>query len=102
MAKYDYYFRSIQDNLYKIFGTYNPFAILSPSFRNVPFTGIEWSFQLRDLGYNEKGEQGKTNFDEEDTLVEDEVSDNNALEMTTVSHRGGKDTLDSIDSSITL
>lgn len=56
MTKYDFYFRSIQDNLYKIFGTYNPFAILSPSFRNVPFTGIEWSFQLRDLGYNEKGE----------------------------------------------
>ncbi|CDW73363.1 dhhc zinc finger domain containing protein [Stylonychia lemnae] len=102
VTKYDFYFRNIQDNLYKIFGTYNPFAILSPSFRNVPFTGIEWSFQLRDLGYNEKGEQGKTNFDEEESIIEDEVQDN-SMEMTTVSHRStAKDTLDSIDSSITL
>lgn len=44
IQKYDYYFRSIRDNLYRVFGTYNPFAILSPSLRNVPFTGIEWSY----------------------------------------------------------
>lgn len=23
--------------------------------RNVPFSGIEWSYQMRDLGFNEKG-----------------------------------------------
>lgn len=66
MQKYDFTFRSVSDNLYKVFGTYNPFAILSPSLRNVPFTGIEWSFQLRDLGYNEKGELATNHFDEED------------------------------------
>jgi len=44
IQRYDYYFRSISDNLYKVFGTYNPFAILSPSLRNVPFSGIEWSY----------------------------------------------------------
>lgn len=29
--------------------------MLSPSLRNLPFTGVEWSYQMRDLGYNEKG-----------------------------------------------
>ena len=39
-------FSSITDNLYRIFGTNNIFRVLSPSFRNVPFTGLEWSFKL--------------------------------------------------------
>jgi len=30
-------------------------AIFSPSLRNVPFSGIEWSYQMKDLGFNEKG-----------------------------------------------
>lgn len=30
-------------------------AIFSPSMRNVPFSGIEWSYQMKDLGYDEKG-----------------------------------------------
>lgn len=72
IQKYDYYFRSIRDNLYRVFGTYNPFAILSPSLRNVPFTGIEWSYQLKDLGYNEKGEIGRHDFDEEVKLSKDD------------------------------
>lgn len=98
MSKYDFTFRSISDNLYKVFGTYNPFAILSPSLRNVPFTGIEWSFQLRDLGFNEKGELATNNFDEEDTLVEKSDAPSE-LEMSEIHHRtGGKDVLDSIDS----
>jgi len=54
--KYDYAFKNIRDNLYKTFGTQNLFAIFSPSLRNVPFSGIEWSYQMRDLGFNEKGE----------------------------------------------
>lgn len=43
------------DNLYKTFGTRNFFAIFSPSMRNLPFNGIEWSYQSRDMGFNEKG-----------------------------------------------
>jgi len=23
--------------------------------RSIPFSGVEWSYQMRDLGYNEKG-----------------------------------------------
>lgn len=38
--------------------------MLSPSLRNIPFSGIEWSYQLKDLGYNEKGEKAR-NDDEE-------------------------------------
>ena len=45
-------FSSINDNLFRIFGTNKLFRILSPSFRNVPFTGVEWAFLMQDLGYN--------------------------------------------------
>jgi len=30
-------------------------AVFSPSLRNVPFSGVEWSYQMKDLGFNEKG-----------------------------------------------
>lgn len=39
-------FEFLSDNLYRIFGTHKFFRIFSPSFRNVPFTGLEWSFKL--------------------------------------------------------
>lgn len=41
--------------MYKVFGTQSLIAIFSPSLRNVPFSGIEWSYQMKDMGYNEKG-----------------------------------------------
>jgi hypothetical protein len=40
-------------------------AIFSPSLRNIPFSGVEWSYQMRDLGFNERGER-QINFDEEE------------------------------------
>ena len=43
-------FDTWSDNLYRVFGTHQPFRILSPSFRNVPFTGLEWSFKYHDEG----------------------------------------------------
>ena len=45
-------FPEISDNLYRIFGTHKFFRIFSPSFRNVPFTGLEWSFKFKDEGYD--------------------------------------------------
>jgi hypothetical protein len=54
-ARYDFNFHSVRDNLYKTFGTQNLIAVFSPSLRNVPFSGIEWSYQMRDMGFNEKG-----------------------------------------------
>ena len=45
-------FPTISDNLYRIFGTHKFFRIFSPSFRNVPFTGLEWSFKFKDEGYD--------------------------------------------------
>ena len=47
-----YRFDTMTDNLYRIFGTHKLLRILSPSFRNVPFTGLEWSFRLKDEGYH--------------------------------------------------
>ena len=48
-------FATVNDNLYRIFGTHKTFRILSPSLRNVPFTGLEWSFMFRDSGYDCNG-----------------------------------------------
>ena len=45
-------FDAISDNLFRIFGTYKLIRVLSPSMRNVPFTGLEWSFYFRDAGYD--------------------------------------------------
>lgn len=43
--RYDFNFTNIRDNMYRVFGTQTLFAIFSPSLRNTPFSGIEWSFQ---------------------------------------------------------
>jgi len=67
IKEYDFNFKGIRDNLYRIFGTSNPIAMLSPSLRNLPFQGIEWSYQMRDLGFNERGELYR-NEDEENTM----------------------------------
>ena len=45
-------FDTVSDNLYRVFGTHKFFRILSPSFRNVPFTGLEWSFKYQDEGFD--------------------------------------------------
>ena len=44
MDAYDFTFQRVRDNLFKIFGTKSYFEMLSPSLRNNPFNGIEWSF----------------------------------------------------------
>ena len=53
---YDFTFTRQRDNLFKIFGTKSAFQMLSPSLRYIAFNGIEWSFQMKDLGFNEFGE----------------------------------------------
>ena len=45
-------FETVSDNLYRIFGTHKFIRIFSPSFRNVPFTGLEWSFKFQDEGFD--------------------------------------------------
>jgi len=62
---YDYSFNRVRDNLFKIFGTKSYWQILSPSLRNNAFTGVEWSFQMKDLGFDEYGEIPKENADPE-------------------------------------
>ena len=43
-------------------------AIFSPSLRNVPFSGVEWSYQMKDLGFNERGERLARFDDEEEEM----------------------------------
>lgn len=69
-------FDNAEDNLFEVFGTYKLLRVLSPSLRNVPFTGIEWSFLMSDLGFNQMGQKlpsvdvemmSKFNVDDEST-----------------------------------
>ena len=48
-------FSRATDNIYRVFGTHKLFRVLSPSLRNVPFTGLEWSFWFKDEGYDANG-----------------------------------------------
>jgi DHHC palmitoyltransferase len=53
-------FSQYTDNLYRVFGTFKLLRILSPSLRNVPFTGIEWSYYFKDEGYDCNGKKLET------------------------------------------
>jgi len=76
---YDFTFSRIRDNLFKVFGTKSYFALLSPSLRNNAFNGIEWSFQMKDLGFNEFGELANGGENDE------EAGHINQTEMTNIS-----------------
>ena len=68
-STYDFSFSTTRDNLFKIFGTRSYLAMLSPSLRNNVFTGLEWSFEMRALGFDERGdfvEEGQGVGDEEE------------------------------------
>lgn len=58
--KYDLSFTHMQDNIFRIFGTYSIVRLLSPSLRSSPFTGLEWSFQMKDEGFDEDGNSYRT------------------------------------------
>jgi len=58
-------FDQSKDNLYRVFGTHKILRILSPSLRNVPFTGLEWSFYFKDNGFDCNGKPSKKFIDEE-------------------------------------
>ena len=53
---YDFSFDLVRDNLFNIFGTYKLVRFFSPSLRQVPLTGLEWSFVLKERGIGEDGE----------------------------------------------
>ena len=93
-------FRNVRDNLYKVFGTQSTVSILSPSLRGMPFSGIEWTYQARDLGFKEEIESDE----EGDNLaVAAKVNIDEELEMTELGEvkkvhqvKGSANTLDSI------
>ena len=53
---YDFSFDLVRDNLFNIFGTYKFVRAFSPSLRELPLTGLEWSFLLKEKGIGEDGE----------------------------------------------
>ena len=76
-------FRSIRDNLYRVFGTQSLIAIFSPSLRGMPFSGVEWTYQARDLGFMEEIESGE---DEELAMNQTTESHGEGLELSDLSH----------------
>ena len=54
-TRFDYSFSEISDNIFRVFGTMKFLRILSPSMRDIPFSGIEWAFHLHDQGYDQNG-----------------------------------------------
>ncbi len=59
-----------------MFGTQSTIAILSPSLRGMPFSGVEWTYQARDLGFKEEIES-----DEEDGLHKATTADVSSPDM---------------------
>ena len=56
--------------------------MFSPSLRYNPFNGIEWSFQQKDLGFNEFGEVSGGN-DEENRAI-NKGGSSSSIEMSKV------------------
>ena len=52
---YDYSYATVRDNLFIIFGTTKLLRILSPSMRSLPLSGVEFSYLVKEAGYEEDG-----------------------------------------------
>mmetsp|Transcript_153 Transcript_153/g.215 ORF Transcript_153/g.215 Transcript_153/m.215 type:complete len:221 (-) Transcript_153:80-742(-) len=90
-------FETVSDNLYRTFGTHKFFRLFSPSFRNVPFTGLEWSFRFKDEGYDCDGLligsvdeelaqiRCKLNFNESEADNTEAADSDDEVEMITLS-----------------
>ena len=52
---FDFSFDTVKDNLFVLFGTHKPLRILSPSMRALPLSGLEWSFLVKEEGFDEDG-----------------------------------------------
>lgn len=89
--------------MYRIFGTYSLIAVLSPSLRNIPFTGIEWSYQMRDLGFNEKGKlMPSRRVDNEDIVFDKEEEEKKEHAIHRNTHKVADSTLDSLEEEIAI
>jgi hypothetical protein len=95
---YDFTFSRVRDNLFKIFGTKSYFGLLSPSLRYNAFNGIEWSFQMKDLGFNEFGEpiNGGQGHDEESRSLKK----NSSIEMTKIEDPDGDEEAENTEIAI--
>ena len=67
---YDFSFDLVRDNLFNIFGTYKLVRQFSPSLRQPPLTGLEWSFLLKEKGIGEDGEVPIDSLGQEETAAQ--------------------------------
>jgi hypothetical protein len=67
---YNYSYQSVSDNLFVIFGTTKVMRMFSPSLRALPLTGLEFSFQMKEAGYDEEGFGPDLSDDEQSTDLE--------------------------------
>jgi hypothetical protein len=76
-------FEEVRDNLFAIFGTYKIMRVFSPSMRTCPFTGLEWSFLLKDEGYQENGKKiTGQNIDSSEEEKDIEENNKDQIEMS--------------------
>lgn len=97
---YDYTFARSRDNLFKIFGTKSYFAMLSPSLRYNAFNGIEWSFQQKDLGFNEFGEVAQNNDEESRVLKKQSAPAGQSIEMARMQDPDGDEEIENAEIAI--
>jgi hypothetical protein len=74
---FDYSFDTISDNLFVLFGTHKLLRILSPSLRALPLTGLEWSFLIKEEGFDEDGYRIATEENETTQIEMTQVTSNN-------------------------
>lgn len=66
---------TFRDNLYMVFGTYSLIQMFSPSLRNVPLIGIEFTFYAKDNGLikdENDEEEGASLKKRNDTVADDD------------------------------
>jgi hypothetical protein len=73
--------------------------MLSPSLRNIPFSGIEWSYQMRDLGFNDKGEKALRDDEEESSRSS---ANNNTSSSSGNNTKVSDSTLDALEDEIQI
>ena len=78
--QHDFKSHSYRGNLYAIFGTTKLLRMLSPSMRNVPFTGLEWAFLMKDQGFTQQGYKLVINVNDTEAGVEMTRSSNATME----------------------
>ena len=95
---FDFSFDTIKDNLFVLFGTHKLLRILSPSMRSLPLNGLEWSFLVKEEGFDEDGYRMITETDQHIELTQ--LTSNNSGQQESKKQSVLVDEFDQIDFGI--